>query len=328
MVRAAVIGCGDVSVVHLEAIRRIPGSELVGVCDIDPDAVRETSGRQRVPGFGDHVSMIEAVRPDVVHISTPHDRHVEPALDCLDAGVAVLLEKPVAHRLDEADRLLRRSATHPDPIVGICFQNRYNAASQTVRRMLRSGELGEVRGAVATVAWHRDADYYARRPWRGRRVRSGGGVLINQAIHTIDLLQWLLGDVTAVGGRAGRSLRSDAIDVEDSAQVMLEHAGGTRSVCFATNAAPLDFPVTIEIDTAAARLVIRGDLTITYADGRVEVVPERRASSGGRSYWGVSHELLIADFHARVAAGERFWIDPAEGIKASAIVDQVYALSS
>lgn len=328
MVKAAVIGCGDVSVVHLEAIQRTPGSELVGICDLDPDTARTVGKVQGVPGFTDLDSMIQAVRPDVVHISTPHDQHVEPALACLEAGIAVLLEKPVAHRLAEADRLVRWSSAHPDAVVGICFQNRYNTASQTARRLLQSGELGEVRGAAATVAWHRDAGYYTRRPWRGQRDRSGGGALINQAIHTIDLLQWLLGEVTAVGGRAGTYLLGDVIDVEDSAQVVLEHEGGARSVCFATNTAAIDFPVTIEIDTAAARLVLRGDLTITYADGRVEVVPERRATSGGRSYWGVSHELLIADFHAQVAAGKPFWINPAEGIKSLAIIDQVYALSS
>ena len=90
---------------------------------------------------------------------------------------------------------------------------------------------------------------------------------------------------------------------------------------------PLDFPVSLEIATEKATLLIRGDLTITYTDGRVDVVPERRAESGGRSYWGVSHELLIADFHAHVAAGKPFWIDPAEAVKSLAIIEQVYALS-
>ena len=327
MVRAAVVGCGDVSVVHLEAIQHIPGSELVGLCDLDADTVRAASSRYGAPGFTDLAAMIETVRPDVVQISTPHDQHVDPAIRCLEAGVAVLTEKPVAQDLAAADRLVRWSAEHPEAVVGICFQNRYNTTSQAVRRLLASGELGAVRGAFATVAWHRDAGYYARRPWRGQRIRSGGGSLINQAIHTVDLLQWLLGDVTAVGGRVGTYLLGDVIDVEDSAELILDHAGGARSVCFTTNTAPLDFPVTVEIDTEAARLVIRGDLTIAYADGRVEVIPERQAASGGRSYWGVSHELLIADFHAHAAAGKPFWIDPAEGVKSQAIIEQAYALS-
>ncbi len=327
MVRAAVIGCGDVSVVHLEAIRRIEGSELVAVCDTDPAVARAVGERYGVPGFTDPVAMIESERPDVVQISTPHDQHVDPALACLEAGVAVLSEKPVAATVAEGERLVRWSGEHPDATVGICFQNRYNATSVALRELLASGELGTVRGAFATVAWHRDPAYYAAKPWRGQRVHSGGGTLINQAIHTIDLLQWLLGDVTAVGGRAGTYVLGDVIDVEDSAQLILDHPGGVRSVCFATNTAAVDFPVGIEIATENAQLSLRGDLTVSWADGRVDVVPERQAESGGRSYWGVSHELLIADFHAQAAAGKPFWIDPAEGIKALQIIEQVYALS-
>lgn len=327
MVRAAVIGCGDVSVVHLEAIHRLEGSELVGVADIDADAARQVGEKYGVPAYGDDLAMIEQLRPDVVHLCTPHDQHVELALSCLDAGVAVLMEKPVAANVAEAEPLIRWSQEHPDATVGVCFQNRYNSTSQGIRELLTSGELGAVRGALATVAWHRDAAYYAKRPWRGQRSHGGGGTLINQAIHTIDLLQWVLGDVTAVGGRAGTYLLADVIDVEDSAQLILDHADGVRSVCFATNTAALDFPVTMDIVTEQADLLLRGDLTVTYADGRVDVVPERRAESGGRSYWGVSHELLIADFHAHAAAGKPFWIDPAEAVKSLAIIEQVYALS-
>lgn len=327
MVRAAVIGCGDVSVVHLQAIERIEGSELVGVCDRDPEVARAVGEHYGVPGFTDPLTMIEAVRPEVVQISTPHDQHVDVALACLEAGVAVLSEKPVANTVAQADRLVDWSSAHPDAVVGICFQNRYNATSQAARELLDSGDLGAVLGAFATVAWHRDPSYYAKRPWRGQQVHAGGGSLINQAIHTIDLLQWLLGDVTAVGGRAGTYLLGDVIDVEDSAQLILDHEGGVRSVMFATNTAALDFPVSIEIATERATLLIRGDLTISYDDGTVEVVPERRIESGGRSYWGVSHELLIADFHAHVAAGKPFWIDPTEGVKSLAIIEQVYALS-
>ena len=327
MVKAAVVGCGDVSVVHFEAIQRIEGSELVGVCDIDPDVAREAGERYGVPAFTDPVALVRDAAPDVVHLSTPHDQHVDPAIACLEAGAAVLSEKPVAASVAEAERLVRWSADHPAATVGICYQNRYNATSQAVRQLLSTGELGAVRGAVATVSWSRSPGYYQHRPWRGQRARSGGGALINQAIHTVDLLQWFLGDVTGVGGRAGTYLLGDVVDVEDSAQLILDHEGGVRSVCFATVAAPLDSPVTIEITTEHAELLIRGDLTITYADGRLEVVPERRVASGGRSYWGVSHELLIADFHACVAAGEPFWIDPAEGVKALAVIEQVYALS-
>jgi len=321
--RAAVVGCGDVSVVHLQALVKLDGADLVGVCDTDPGRAREAGERYGVPHFTGHRELLRSVRPDVVHVCTPHDQHTPVAADCLDAGVAVLVEKPVAHTMTEAAKLIAAAERNPGVKAGVCLQNRYNATSLAARDLLRSGELGAVRGGSATVLWHRDPAYYAARPWRGRRDRSGGGVLINQAIHTVDLMQWLLGDVVRVRGHAGRYAH-DGIDVEDTASLVLDHAGGPRSVVFATVAHVTDAPVTIEIVTERATLRIRGDLTVTHAGGRVETVAEPVATTGGRAYWGASHELLIADFHRALAAPEPFWISPREGARCLRVVQQVY----
>ena len=124
--------------------------------------------------------------------------------------------------------------------------------------------------------------------------------MINQAIHTLDALLWLLGDATAVAGRSSRHVLDDEVDVEDTAHLVIDHATGARSVFFATVANVVDSPVTMEIITEQATCYLRGDLTIRYADGRIDQVPERVAASGGRAYWGVSHELLIDDFYRRL----------------------------
>jgi UDP-N-acetyl-2-amino-2-deoxyglucuronate dehydrogenase len=324
MTTAAVIGCGDVSIVHFEAIAALPDSELVAVCDVDPDAAAHASARYGVPGFASHVELLAELRPDVVHITTPHDQHVQPAIDALAAGVHVVVEKPVAHTRDEAERLIAAAEQPGAPKIAVCFQNRYNATSQALAALLGSGELGTVLGGSATVCWHRTPAYYQSRPWRGEVDRSGGGVLINQAIHSVDLLQWLLGEVREVRGRASR-LALEGVDVEDTAQIVLDHEGGARSVFFATNANAVDSPVTCEIVTEAAELFLRRDLTVRYADGRVETVEERKVTSGGRGYWGVSHRLLIADFYARLAEPEPFWISPREAAKSLDILSRVYA---
>jgi len=185
-----------------------------------------------------------------------------------------------------------------------------------------------VLGASATVAWNRPPAYYAARPWRGQQQRSGGGVMINQAIHTVDMLLWLLGDVTSVAGGSGRRVPDGQVDVEDTADLVLDHVSGARSVLFATTANIVDSPVTVEIVAEQATLYLRGDLTISYADGRVEVVPERVARSGGRAYWGVSHELLIRDFYDRLDDPEPFWISPAEAVKSLAVIEQLYTGST
>jgi predicted dehydrogenase len=321
---AAVIGCGDVSVVHLEAIGSLTGTDLVGVCDTDPARAAVAAARYGVPGFTDHRELIDTLGPDVVHVCTPHNQHAQVAIDCLGAGVHVLVEKPVAHTLAEADRVIAAAREHPNVKIGVCMQNRYNVAVRAARALLASGELGAVRGGSATVLWHRDPAYYRARPWRGQARDSGGGVLINQAIHTLDLMEWLLGDVTRVRGHTGRYVLDGVVDVEDTAHVLLDHAGGARSVVFATVTNVSDSPVTMEIVTERAVLFIRGDLTVSYADGRTEVVAERRASSGGRPYWGVSHALLIADFYRALGDPGAFWIGPAEAAKSLRVVKQAY----
>jgi UDP-N-acetyl-2-amino-2-deoxyglucuronate dehydrogenase len=181
--RVAVVGCGDVSIVHFEAIEAIADAELVAVCDSDPAALTETAVRYQVPGFADHHELVDAVAPDVVHVCTPHHQHADIAIDCLRAGVGVLLEKPLAHTPAEGDRVVRAAAEHRVKI-GVCLRNRYNATSQAIHSLLDSGQLGAVLGGTGTVMWHRPEAYYQRRPWRGRWDASGGGVMINQAIHT------------------------------------------------------------------------------------------------------------------------------------------------
>ena len=328
MTTAAVIGCGDVSAVHLQAIQDLDGIDLVAVCDTDPGRVAAASERYGVPGYAGHAALLASTQPDVVHICTPHNQHVPIALDCIDAGVAVLLEKPVAHTVAEAERLVTAAEAHPGVKTGICLQNRYNATAQAARNLLASGNLGRIVGSSATLLWHRDKEYYDRRPWRGRLRDSGGGVLINQAIHTLDLLEWLLGEVTLVHGHTDRISLQGVIDVEDTAYALLDHAGGARSVFFATVANVIDAPVTIEIVTEKATLHLRGDLTVTYPDGRTETVAEPRPGGAGRAYWGASHELLIADFHRSLADPEPFWISPREATSSLRLIHEIYRRNS
>lgn len=326
MPTAAVIGCGDVSSVHFAALATMADAELVAVCDTDPQRLEAAQAAYGVPGYASHLELLEEVRPDVVHICTPHHLHASLAADCLEAGVSVIVEKPLAHTLDEGQRLIKvaeRSAAK----IAVCFQNRYNATSQAMRELLDGGTLGQVLGASATVMWHRSGDYYRDRPWRGTWAEGGGGLMMNQAIHTVDLLQWLVGDVAKVEGRASTRALSGVIEVEDTTEFVAEHENGARSVFFATLANAVNAPVTLDIVTEQATLSLRGDLTVTYADGTVEVIPERVVESGGRSYWGVSHELLIQDFYARLKDPEPFWISPAEAGKSLRIVKDVYAQS-
>ena len=370
--RIGLIGYGDVSVVHLEAIRNAPGLELVGIADTDPAARARAIEETGVIAVATTEELLERARPDAVHVTTPHDQHIAPSLTALEAGVHVLQEKPLAHTLTEGQRLVdalaattgpsaaavasdsapvltgsSAAASGPSsaagvslaapgaaagppaaPKVGICFQNRYNLASQRLHEMLRCGQLGEVRGAWASVVWTRTADYYRTKPWRGTWAGSGGGLLINQAIHTLDLVQWLIGPVEHTDGHVATRRFADVIEVEDTADLLLHHAGGITTSFYATLTAPQNRPVEIELDCQNAYVELRGGLdgglTIRWADGRVDHYGDRVTASSGRAYWGVSHELLIHDFYARLEDPEPFWIGPDEAMGSLRILKDAY----
>jgi UDP-N-acetyl-2-amino-2-deoxyglucuronate dehydrogenase len=326
MTTAAIIGCGDVSTVHIEALATMPEVELVAVCDPDPERLALAAAAQGVPGFADHRRLLEEARPDVVHICTPHNLHASLAIDCLEHGVHVIVEKPLAHTVAEGERLIA-AADRSTAKIGVCFQNRYNTAVQAMHALLTSGELGQVYGGSFIVLWHRTADYYRNRPWRGTWDGGGGGLMMNQGIHTVDLLQWLMGDVNTVRGHTSTRFLGDTIEVEDTAEFVAEHDGGARSVFYATLANAVNAPVTVTVVAEKGTLRLRGDLTIRFADGSTRVVAERKALSGGRAYWGVSHELLIRDFYARLGEDGQFWISPREAEKSLRIVQSLYEQS-
>ncbi|GMA32555.1 Gfo/Idh/MocA family protein [Litorihabitans aurantiacus] len=325
-VRAAVVGCGDVSIVHLRAIAEREGSELVGVADVDTGRREAASRTWSVPGFAGVEELVAAVRPDVVHVCTPHHQHAPVAVAALQADVSVLIEKPLADSLEAAHRIAaaeRRSRGK----LAVCFQNRYNRPVRALAERLRSGDLGPVLGASAQVLWRRTGEYYRARPWRGTWAGGGGGLLMNQAIHTLDLLQWLLPPVEARSGSAATRSLSQHIEVEDTAELSLTHRGGARSTLFATLGHARNAPVRLEVVTRDAVAVLQEDLRIEHADGTAEVVLDDAPRHAGRSYWGASHALLIDDFHAGLDAAAPFWIGLDAGIDTLATIAAVYAAS-
>ena len=201
--------------------------------------------------------------------------------------------------------------------------------------------------------WHRGAPYYAQAPWRGRWAQAGGGVLINQAIHTLDLLTYLLGAPDHWTGHATRQEPIPGVEVEDTAQLRMRHPSPPHtdtpvsSALFATNAHWENSPIGLEIGTESGLLRITvGDLVHVRPDGSTSVLATDVATGGPRAYWGASHGLLIADFYAHVArlasagagtesgthtgtAAEaaRFWIDPAAALVSQRILRDVYAES-
>lgn len=335
--RVALVGCGNIGTVHVRAIAAQGGSaQLVALCDIDPGRLAAgiaLAGEAAPQGFSRLGDLLAQARPDVLHVCTPHYLHARMASEALRAGARVLMEKPAAMDLSEGLALLGVQE-EAGLELGLCFQNRYRPSVAEAARLLGAGTYGRLLGIRALLSWRRDAAYYVSGDgWRGRWASEGGGVLINQAIHTLDLIQWLGGGCTGARAIGGNLALRGSIEVEDSATVILDLAGGARGILLATNAHIEDAPVEIEILCERARLRLVNELTVHErpgtgqageGPGRIVCRDDSSVSDARRPYWGSGHQALVADFYACIRVGRPFALDLKEGLKTLSILDAAY----
>lgn len=321
---AAIIGCGSIHALHADTIIKSPLAALSSVVDIDPVRAKTSSEKYSCNFSTDCNEVLEDGNIDVIHICTPHYLHADMAIAAMEHGKHVILEKPMAIKLSDAEKLIKISAATGKQL-GICFQNRYNASSVRVKNFLTSGKGGKILGARAFVTWYRDEEYYTGSGWRGTWEQEGGGVLINQSIHTLDLLQWFMGDIHRIKGSVDTRTLKKVIEVEDTAEAAINFKNGATALFYATNCYCVNSPVMIEIVTENAVLRIEDGLTIKYNNGDSESCPEVDKSSGAKAYWGSSHMNLINDFYNRLAECAKFPLDGSEGIKALKMLHAIYS---
>ena len=321
--KVAVIGCGNVSSVHLAAVVNNPRAQLVAVCDIKPERAQAAGEAYSVPYFTDYHDVL-ALKPDVVHICTPHHTHAELTIAACEKGIHVLTEKPMAVSLHDADRMITAAAEH-NVTLGVIFQNRYNPASLAVKQAVESGRLGKIKGARMFVTWYRPDEYYSKSDWKGTWDMEGGGVLINQAIHTMDLMQWIMGPIDRLEGSIDNRTH-DLIDVEDVAEATVFFKNGAFGSLYACNFYTYDADVMLEIhcENGIARLE-KDKAVINIKDQPERVVyPEGSQEVIGKSYWGVSHKVQIDEFYDDVLANRPVKIDGKAGRKALEFVRAIY----
>lgn len=323
VLRAAVIGCGNISRSHFNAIAANDSIVLTAVCDNQRDRADKNAEKYGCRAFYSLGDLLVCGEFDVLHICTPHYLHAEMAVAAMKAGKDVLSEKPMAMNMREAETIIK-TADETGRNYGVCFQNRYNPSSLKMKELLGSGRLGKVLGAKGIVCWDRDENYYLADEWRGKKATEGGGVLINQSIHTLDLLQWLVGSrVTEVRSSISTKRLADFIEVEDTADMLLFFEDGQRAVFFATICGVGNDPVCLDMICENGKIRLGEKLIISYADGQEEVLDIDRIS-GAKSYWGTGHTALIADYYDCVSTGRHFEIDAREASKTIEILDKVY----
>ena len=226
----ALIGCGRISPNHIVAAQK-NNLEIVGLCDTDFEALEDkvrkfelTSVRQ----YTDYHEMIDVEKPDLITIATESGKHAQIALDCINAGCNIIIEKPIALSLSDADEIISRAETN-DVKVCVSHQNRFNKSVQKIRDAVNKGRFGKMMYGTAHIRWCRDWEYYSRAPWRGTWAQDGGA-LMNQCIHNIDLLRWMMGgDVDCVMGMTDR-LNHDYIEAEDLGIALVRFKNGAYGI--------------------------------------------------------------------------------------------------
>ena len=307
MLKAAIIGCGGISEVHGWALNKIENAELSLVCDIDRDKAKllsekHTEGRAKVTTDWHELFDSDI---NVVHICTPHYLHAPMAIELLRHDKAVFMEKPCAVALDEFMQLKTEESKHPGKL-GFCFQNRYNETTKIIDRLMAEESIGKLKGGRAFVTWKRDEDYYRGSKWKGKKTTEGGGVLINQAIHTLDLLVKYLGKTQKVRSTISNHHLENAIDVEDTVEAYIEFEDEKRAVFYATNAYTYDAGVFIELHGETGTISLNGNEVVLRNREKMQIFSPKEDSGIGKGYWGCGHAACIRDFCESLEGGKKF----------------------
>ena len=291
---AAVVGLG-VGRAHAEAYASLPESSLVALCDPDPARLQAANASYGVAAYADVADLLRDERVEVISVATPHPSHAAIAIAAMESGRHVIVEKPMTVDLAEADRMVA-CARRTGRTLGVIFQRRFWPASFRVQRAIAEGKLGAVVSAECELTWWRTESYYRRDPWRGRWDTEGGGVLCNQGIHALDLLQWVVGEVDTVWARWA-NLSHPYIEVEDNAVAAVVFRSGALGA--------------IRMSTSSR--YSRTRVTVHGANGAsVSVIEEPEGAVGYNDLWTIPGEEQVREKSLRehVDRGEYIYRAP------------------
>ncbi|MDR1636587.1 MAG: Gfo/Idh/MocA family oxidoreductase [Treponema sp.] len=324
--RTAIIGCGRISTVYKRAFEDLADlAEPVFAVDKAAERARGFAASFGA-AYSDRLEDLLAAKPDLVHICTPHFLHKEQSVACLEAGINVLCEKPIAITLADADAMIE-TAKQTGKNLGIIFQNRYIRGMVELKKFIEAGGLGKLKGAFSTLNWHRPPSYY-QCDWKGSWEKEGGGVLIDQAIHSIDLVRYLVDSpVKSINGHIDTRVLT-SIEVEDCASAAIEFHNGVIYSLFACNYYQKNAAIQIEIAGEKGTAHFDGStVTINTGDEERVIPPEAFPENPGESYWGNAHAIQIKTCYEDCLACSPFPVAPGEARATLALVMGVYESS-
>lgn len=328
----ALIGCGRISPNHIAAAKANK-LDIVAICDVNPLNMEDKKLKfelgDSVKQYVDYKEMLTEEKPELVAIATESGKHAQIALDCIEAGANLIIEKPIALSLEDADRIIER-AKAKDVKVCACHQNRFNKSIQKIRDAVEKKRFGRMFYGTAHIRWCRDYEYYHRAPWRGTWEQDGGA-LMNQCIHNIDLLRWMMGDeITEVVGMTDR-LNHDYIEAEDLGIALVKFANGAYGIIEGTTDI---YPKNLE-----ETLYLFGEKGTVKAGGQsVNVIEEwnfsdmlddpevvkKQYHEAPPNVYGFGHTPLYADVIEAIRENRAPYVDARAGKRALELVLAIY----
>lgn len=331
--RYALIGCGRIATNHMKAAVNNQ-LEISAVCDVVQEhmevllAKHELQNDMSILRYTDYKSMIQEVRPDLVSIATESGIHAEIALFCIDHGVHVIIEKPMAMSISDANEIIRHSE-EKHVKVSACHQNRFNIAVQEMRHALEAGRFGRLSHGSIHVRWNRNQGYYDQAPWRGTWAQDGGA-LMNQCIHGIDLLRWTFGgEIEEVYGQTRQQFH-DYLEAEDVGMAVVKFKNGAiATIEGTTNVYPKNLEETLYIFGEKGTVKIGGTSTNNidvwdFADESEADTKNKGLQEETSNVYGNGHTSLFADMIDAIQNDRKPYVDAYAGRDALELVLAIY----
>ena len=331
MIHIGIIGGGNISDTHARAARDIEGVEIAAIYGLNQEKSTELGRRYGGVVYSDFETFLQHKPMDLVAIGSPSGLHAAQGIAAARRGLHVLVEKPIDVTLGRADELISE-CDKAGVKLGVFFQDRVAPDLLRLRELIAAGELGKPILISARVKWYRPLEYYAGSRWRGTYALDGGGALINQGVHTVDLLLWLMGEVTRVQAKAITAVHE--IEVEDTIVATLEFSNGAIGTLEAATSAYPGYARRLELTGSEGTVVVEGDRIIA-ADLRQsidglslkggEVLPANATSPVVSDVSG--HRRLLEDFIQAIQTNGKPRCDGREGRRSLALIEAIYESS-
>jgi predicted dehydrogenase len=326
--RIGLVGGGNISETHASAASSIPGLEIVAIFGSNPDRVSALARRYGAAPYHTLEAFVAHRPMEVVAIGSPSGLHAAHGVTASRHGLHVLVEKPIDITTARADQLIAET-DRTGVKLGVFFQERLHPAIVETKRLIDDGVVGAPVSIAGRVKWYRPPEYYARSRWRGTWALDGGGALMNQGIHTVDLLQWMFGRVARVHGTIATRLH--AIEVEDTAAAILEFASGAMGTLEVATSAFPGYPRRIEVTGTRGTLILEHDRLVTID---LHTPPPHPPTAGGTDQTAsasspvvadaTAHARVLEDFIRAIETGGAPACDGREGRRSVAIVEAIY----